>query len=184
MGVSGAMIAASQSVVGNAPLIKQIEFPTPILVVKAALTALIPQAVSLVFVLFYSAIALGYISPLLPLLFVLVALQFLLMIGLGWICAVITVFFRDFSEILSTFLMISLYILPIVYPPSIIPSALQSAILYNPFSHIIYCYQDVLVSGQIEHPVSWGIFALIAIASVVIGYKFFRKTQHVFGDLV
>jgi lipopolysaccharide transport system permease protein len=184
MGISAGLSASSQAVIGNAPLIKQIEFPTPILVVKATLTALIPQAVGLTFVLFYSVIALGYISPLLPLLGPLLLLQIFAMIGLGWMCAVITVFFRDFSEVLSTFLMISLYILPIVYPPTAIPREFQVAISLNPFSHMIYAYQDVLVYGAIQHPESWAVLAGLALVTFFLGYRMFRRTQHVFGELV
>lgn len=184
MGISGSMVASCQGVIGNAPLIKQIEFPTPILVVKAVLTALIPQAVGLIFVMFYAVFAFGYISPLLPLLFPLLLLQVLMMIGIGWMCAVITVFFRDFTEILSTFLMISLYILPIVYPPNIIPPEFKTAISFNPFSHLIYAYQDVLVYGEIQHPDSWIYMTIMALVCFVLGYRFFQKTQHVFGELV
>lgn len=184
MGISTAMITASQAVVGNSPLIKQIEFPTPILVAKTTLTAFIPQFVGLFFVIFYAVIALGFLSPILPLVLVLLLFQALLMTGLGWICAVITVFFRDFSEVLSTFLMVSLYILPIVYPPNIIPPEFQTAISFNPFAHVIYAYQDVLVFGAIEHPASWMWFGGMSVVVFVLGYRLFRSTQHVFGDLV
>lgn len=184
MAVTVALSSASQAVVGNSGLLKQIEFPVPILVVKCVLVSLIAQAVGLGFVIFYSAFVLGYLPALLVLVVPLLVLQTLLMIGLGWMCASVTVFFRDFPEVLSTFFMVNLYILPIVYPPSVVPPAFQTAIAINPFSHLIYCYQDVLIYGAFEHPMSWLLFTAFALLSFHFGFRFFRATERVFGDLI
>lgn len=184
IGLTVSLAASTQAVVGNTGLLKQVEFPAPVLVVKAVLVGLISQAVGMGFVILYAAIVCGHISALLPLIVPLLALQTLMLIGLGWMCASVTVFFRDFSEVLSTFFMINLYILPIVYPPTVVPAAFALAIAFNPFSHMIYCYQDALVYGAFEHGWSWLIFAVLALASFHFGFRFFRATERVFGDLI
>jgi lipopolysaccharide transport system permease protein len=59
-----------------------------------------------------------------------------------------------------------------------VPASLRFIVELNPFSHLIWCYQDALYFGGIEHPRSWIVLALMAVLSVLAGSHVFRRLQH------
>lgn len=180
IGLSGAATALT----GNVGLLKQMDFPSPVLVVKTVVIALIAQAVALTFVISYGLIQFQFIGWMHLLLIPLIIFEILFIIGLGWLLSGITVFFRDMPEFLNTFFLINMYILPIIWPPNQIPGPFAAVIPYNPFTYIIYPFQDVLVYGRFEHPIAWIIFPLMAFFFFHVGYWLFRKMEPVYGDML
>ena len=107
--------------------------------------------------------------------------QLLLTIGLVYIIAAAGVFFRDMRNIIQLFLMIGLFVHPILYAPGMVPTWTMMVFQALPFSHVIWMYRDVVMGG-IEHPASWLIAPALGIACVMIGYRTFQFGRHMFGD--
>jgi lipopolysaccharide transport system permease protein len=58
-------------------------------------------------------------------------------------------------------------------------------VLYlNPFSYMIWCYQDALYFGRFEHPAAWVVFPLASLFTFALGYRVFRKLKTFFGNVL
>jgi lipopolysaccharide transport system permease protein len=98
--------------------------------------------------------------------------EILAMFGVTCFLATLGAWMRDIREIVSILGNIGLYVAPILLLPATIsslPSAAQWLIAINPFSHMVWCYHDAVVLGRIEHPISWFVFPITAIAALVGG---------------
>ena len=176
------------AITGNASLVKQVAFPLEVLPVKVVLAAFVTQLVATPLLLLYALAIDPNGLPLsalaLPLLFF---FQLLAMIGIAYLLASLTVFVRDLRELVQVFTTAGLFLAPILFLPVWLESAWKPLlwVLYlNPFSHLVWCYQDILYFGRIAHPVSWAFFIPFSVFVFYGGYRVFRKLKPVFGDLL
>lgn len=184
MAVQEAMAKSSTSIVSNASLVKQIVFPIEVLPVKGVLATLLTELIFLcllvVYILF-SQHTLLWTYLLLPFLLL---LQILFMIGISYILSATGAFLRDTKDFVQVFSLIGMYLMPVFYLPESVPGIFKYFLYINPFSYLIWCYQDVLYFGRFEHPWAWPIFVVQSIGVFVIGYRFFRKTKVLFGNVL
>ena len=180
---------AFQEAIGRAPtcitesrsLVKQIVFPVDILPLKLVLSTLVVLGVGLAFPL---AITLfnGTARPLYWLLLpVPVATHLLMAVGFSFLLAAAGVFLRDIRNVVQLFLMIGLFVHPILYVPGMAPWWMVAGFHALPISHVIWMYRDVVL-GEISHPVSWFLAPVLGIVVLMIGYRMFRSLRHMFGD--
>jgi lipopolysaccharide transport system permease protein len=73
---------------------------------------------------------------------------------------------------------------PILYQPEVLPAPLKALIYANPFSHLVFCYQDVLYFGGFAHTFSWFVLVFASGAVLVLGYWFFRRLAPYFGNVL
>ncbi len=179
-----AMSKASAAIINNANVVKQVIFPTEVLPVKGVIATLFTQLVLLALLVLYVLIShrsLPWSYALIP---VLVLLQLLAMTGVSYFLAAIAPYFRDIKDFVQVFTVVGMYMMPIFYQPDSMPEAARVVLYANPFSHIIWCYQDALYFGRIAHPWSWLIVVVLSFVSFSIGYRFFRKLQPMFGNVL
>lgn len=171
-------------IVNHANLVKQVIFPLEVLPVKGVLAALITQGIFLVLLLLYVLVTqhlLFWTHLLLP---VLVVLQTLAMIGVSYMLAAVGAYFRDIKDIIQVFNVISFYMLPILYVPAFVPEFFRPLFYINPFSYLIWCYQDVLYFGRFEHWWAWPVLVFLSVASFIVGYRLFRRLKVMFGNVL
>jgi len=181
---SDVMGKASTVIVANANIVKQVIFPLEVLPVKTVVATLVTESIFLVMLAIYTLIthhALLWTYFLLPVVFI---LQTLAMIGVSYLLAAIGAYFRDVKEIVQDFSTVAFFILPILYLPEAVPAALRVLLYINPFSYMIWCYQDVLYFGRIAHPWAWAVFSLLSLLVFVLGYRVFRKLKTMFGNVL
>lgn len=176
------LIKSCTAIVGNSSLVKQVVFPTEILPTKTILATLMFQFVSIAILLVWVLATHGSLFPTYALLPVLVLLQLIGTVGLGLLLSALTVFFRDLREIVQIFCVAGVFLLPVVYLPAWVPAIFKPLIYINPFSYMIWAYQDALFFGRFEHPWALPIFALGSLACFVVGAWAFRETKQVFGS--
>jgi lipopolysaccharide transport system permease protein len=183
-----AMNKSTVAIIGNSGLVKQVAFPLEVLPVKVVLAAFVTQLVAtpllLLYAMFLDPRGLPWTAIALPALF---GLQLLAMIGVAYLLASVTVFVRDLRELVQVFTTAGLFLAPILFLPAWLESAWKPLlwVLYlNPFSHLVWCYQDILYFGYIAHPVSWALFVPFSIGGFYGGYRIFRKLKMFFGDLL
>src|SRR6185436_10837715 len=111
---------------------------------------------------------------LLPLVF---AVQVLAMLGAAFALSAFSVFFRDLKDLVTLFVTIGLFLMPVVYLPDMVPRAFRPLLYLNPFSYMAWVYQDVLYFGRIEHPTAWIVFVLGGLAGFALGYRVFRRLK-------
>lgn len=156
------MTRSSSVMVANAAVVKKVQFPIETLVAKTLLAAMKVQCVLLVTVVIFTIVqrqTVPYSFLLLP---VVIGLHLLIVWGIALLLAAITPFLRDLTEVIRIFGMVNIYLMPVIYLPHMAPNLLKFVLVLNPFSHLIWCYQDVLYFGSIQHPWSWGVTAIMA----------------------
>lgn len=179
------MAKGTGTIVNEAGLVKQVVFPIEILPVKSVLATCLSQLVATSILLLYILIlerSLPWLVVLLPVLF---ALQMLMMVGVSYALSSVGVYFRDMREIVQVFLSAGIFLAPILYPPSLIskiPRTFAMLLSLNPFSHLVWCYQDVLYYGRIEHLLSWFVLTVLSPIVLYLGYRIFRKLKNMFGE--
>jgi len=172
------------AITGNAAVVKQLVFASELLAIKGAIAALFTQCVTTTVLIVYVLATHGGLHASLLLVPPLMLLQFLAMTGIGLLLAAIGPFFRDIKDVVQLFGIVGMYLLPVFYLPAWVPDLFKPLVYANPFSHMIWCYQDALYFGRIEHPVSWAVFGLCALLVFALGFRAFRKLKTIFGNVL
>jgi len=179
-----ALTSASNSIIGNAGLVKNMSFKTEVLPIAATLLGLIPLAVSIVFILILQAFNgdnLGFALLWLP---VIIVVQFILLIAMGIFLAALTTFVRDFGVVLPNLLMIILFSTPIFYPLEAVPSALAKFMMLNPAYIIALAYRSVLLDHQMPPILPLSILSVVSLALLIVTLGIFRRVKGFFPAVV
>jgi lipopolysaccharide transport system permease protein len=144
----------------------------------------VPLLVGITFLVAYLVLSLHVLPWTLVFIPVLVATQFVGMAGLGFFLGALSVYFRDLRELVLVFTVIGVYVLPAFYPPGAIPSAFRVALFLNPFSYMVWCYQDTFFYGRLAHPWAWPVFILGCLLTYAVGFLLFRKLKTTFGNVL
>lgn len=179
-----AISACCVSIIGNAGLVKQFTFDLELLPVKDALLSMVFWFVGIAILAVYTMVVRGSLPLTYLLLPVVLAMHLLLIVGLGWMLAATTVFFRDLKDITAVAIQAGVYVLPIVYLPDWVPALFRPLITANPFSWVIWVYQDTLYFGRIDHPWAWMGFAALSLAVFSLGLRIFRRSKPLFGHVL
>jgi lipopolysaccharide transport system permease protein len=178
MGKAGTVIVA------NTNLVKQVIFPIEVLPVKGVAATLATQVIFLALLTAYNLLTyhrLLWTFALLPVLFL---VQALAMIGASYLLASVGAYFRDVKDFVQVFCSVAFFILPILYLPESVPPAVRAVLYINPFSYMVWCYQDILYFGRLAHPWAWVAFIGMSLFFFVLGYRVFRKLKAMFGNVL
>jgi len=173
----------AMSLVSNAALLSKVYFPRLLLPLGSVLTALVDFAISLVILLVLLAWYHIIPSPsalLLPL-FAAYALVASWAIGI-WMAA-LNVRYRDVNFALPFLVQIGLFVSPVVYSASLVPS--QFRILYdlNPMTLVIQGFRWGLI-GDAAPPALMLISIPVVALLLVSGVFYFRRTERFFADII
>lgn len=184
MSFQEAMTKSCTAITSNAALVKQVVFPLEILPAKGVLASLFPQMVSLMLLIVYVLATHGSLPVTYALLPVLIVMQIMAMIGVAYILAPIGAYFRDIKDFVQLFALAGVYLMPIFYLPSWVPQLFKPLLYLNPFSYLIWCYQDALYFGRFEHPWAWAVTGALSVMVFVLGYRVFRKLKPLIGNVL
>jgi lipopolysaccharide transport system permease protein len=172
-------------VVNNTGLVKQVALPVEILPIKALFGPFVFFCVVATFSVFYALVSSGGQLALTTLLLpALTLLLFMLAVGLSLLLSCLGAFFRDIREIVNVFLNAGLFILPILYKPGWLPPALAWVISLNPFSAVIWSWQDALYYGSFAHPGAWVANIVLSVLALTVGARIFMAAKDHFGDVL
>ena len=164
------------ALIGQASLVKQVVFPIEVLPLGAVIGAGIPLLVGIGVILARLIFLIDVpITILLLPLAILIHATF--MLGLAYVLSAVTPFFRDVKDVVSAFTVIGVYLIPAFYLPQWVPASLQPILYFNPFSYIIWMYQDVLYFGTLAHPMAWLVSIIMAAGTLALGARTFRKLK-------
>ncbi len=172
------MVRSASVMVSNISIVKKVMFPIDVLVAKTVCASLLAQSILLVAVCLTALIVRGTIPWTFVLLPILGLIHVALLFGLALLLGSITPYFRDTPEFLRVFTTVNAFLIPTMYLPQWVPSKLQFILYINPFSHLIWCYQDAIYFGSIEHPWSWLLTLLFSVATLAAGAAVFIRLRH------
>jgi lipopolysaccharide transport system permease protein len=180
--MQAAIVNGPGALISSANLVKQVVFPIEVLPIASTIAATIPYLPALALVIVYKSFVGGGPSWILLFLPAVLVVHAVLAFGLSFALSAITPFFRDLREIVAVFTSIAMYLMPTVYLPDWMPRVLRPMIYSNPFSYVVWVYQDVLFFGEFRHPYAWVIMFLLAFLSLGIGYRTFEKLKPYYGN--
>ena len=172
------------SIVRNMDLVTKVYFPREILPISTVMAAFIDLLIASVVVLgllFHYGFSLTRYLLWVPAVLI---LQILLTLGLVLFASAVNVFFRDIRFAVPLVIQVWMYATPIVYPVSLVPQELRSLYMLNPMAPIIDSYRRVILFGQPPHLGYLGLGAVVSVLAFCGGYRFFKRTELSFADLV
>lgn len=172
------MIKSAGVMLANISIVKKVMFPLDVLVAKTACASILGQLVLLAAVCLTAIYVRGTIPWTFALLPLLMAAHLSLLVGLAFLLGSITPYFRDTPELLRIFTTINVFLIPAMYLPQWVPEALRFIVYVNPFSHLVWCYQDAIYFNTIEHPWSWVIMAVFSGLTLAAGSAVFIRLRH------
>lgn len=105
-------------------------------------------------------------------------------IGLSWILASLGTFLRDISQSVVILTMVMLFLAPIFYPLNVIPESYHIYIFMNPLTFIIQQFRDVVIFGNLPNWAGLGMYFIMSLLVLWIGYAWFQKTRRGFADVL
>ncbi|MBD2092214.1 ABC transporter permease [Microcoleus sp. FACHB-1515] len=176
------LFQATGLITNNRPLIRQPRFPVAILPIVTVTTGLIHFLLALPVLVVFLAIEGVHLTPIVLLLPILFALQFVLTVSVAYPLAALNVTFRDTQHTLGVLLQLMFYVLPIFYDVSNVPERFRSLYLINPMVLLLEAYRDILLRGELPDPRSLLSLAIVAIVLLPIGYRIFKHQSHRFVE--
>lgn len=184
LAIQDAMSKGVNAVTGSANLVKQVVFPLEILPLKGIFASMLTQLIASALLIFYVLANYGTLPWTFALLPVVWLLEILFVGGICYILASIGAYFRDLKDFVQVFCVVGVYIMPTIYLPAWVPNKLRPLIYANPFSHVIWCFQDVCYFGRIEHPYAWVVFGVMSGGLFYVGYRTFHRLKVGFGSVL
>jgi len=185
--LSAALSEASASLIGNASLITKVYFPRVIIPTSSIIVSMVDSAIS--FAIF--ALVMAYYRFLPPLqilaLPMFVLLGFFLSCGIGLFATALNVKFRDVRYAIPFIVQLGIYITPVGYSSAVIAQKYsQSARFWyslNPAVAVIDGFRWCICGEPMYWP-GFFLSVVVALAFLVLGVKYFRKTERSFADNV
>lgn len=195
---SGSLMGGTVAFGGNANLIKKVYFPRELLPLGIVLSNLVNFLIALLVLivfLFASGLGLTIHALWVP---ILLLIQIIFTMGLCLLLGSLYVFYRDIIMILDVVMLAWFFLTPIVYPLeqlgsvrtiagiTFVPAVVMRWV--NPMASIIDGYRTVLwgttgSNGAVAMDPAYIIrTAATAVVTFIIGYAFFARTQHLFGE--
>ncbi len=184
LAMQDAMSRSCTAITASSGLVKQVVFPLEVLPVKVVLSTLFSQLVSSAVLLAYMLAQTGSLPTSVILVPLLIVLQVLFMTGIAYLLSAVGTYVRDIKDIVQLYGAAGMYLIPVVYLPGWVPAIFQPVIQANPFTYVIYCYQDALYFGRIERPWAWLAFTTLSVLAFAFGYRVFRQLKAGFGSAV
>jgi lipopolysaccharide transport system permease protein len=188
------LTGGTNSIVGNAHLIKKVYVPREVLPLSQVLSNLVNFLLALIVLFGMILVFQIQLTPAVFLLPVIILAQVLFTLGVSFFLATANVFYRDTEHILQVLMQAWFFLTPVFYPITILPESSQIlgmtvniqlwARRLNPMASLVASYRDILYRGS---PTGLDfLFRTIVtcVAVFVIGYLVFCRFSRVFGEEV
>lgn len=171
-------------VLGNVNYVKKVVFPLEILSIVAMGSAVFHFLISFLVWLIFYLVFFG-VPQVTLLLFPLLLIPFLLLIlGLSWFLAALGVFLRDVSQIVGVMMTALLFLSPIFYPITALPTEYHQFLQINPLTFVIEQARGVMIWGNGISWQGWVIYLLLATVTAWLGFAWFQKTRKGFANVL
>jgi ABC-2 type transport system permease protein len=173
---ASSLTASTQVIVRNAGLIRQVYFPREVLPIATVLFTFSQLLLALaVFVPALLWVSGGRLSWPAVLVVPVLLLHLLFTLGIAFILALSTVFFRDVAHLTEVTVVLLFWLTPIIYPVTMAPAQLQVFFKLSPLAAFAMTYQDVLFWGRLPEGVVAAAVLGWTAAALLGGYALFRR---------
>jgi lipopolysaccharide transport system permease protein len=181
---SNSMNASPMIFLGNASIIKKVNFPRNIIPLATILQDMLHFILSIPVITIFLFIY--HKSPSLSWLYgipFLLSIQLFMVYGLSLMVSSINLFFRDMEKLVGILITLLFYFTPIIYPERMIPERLQYLINFNPLAPLMISWRNMFINGTVE-PVYLMVSSLFAIVAFTAGFTVYRKLSWKFAEVL
>ncbi|MBS4749969.1 ABC transporter permease [Granulicatella sp. zg-ZJ] len=171
---------AMSSIISNAALIRKIYIPKYLFTVSKILSSLINILSSLCALIIVMMITKAEFHSTIFFVFIPIGLLTVFSLGVGLFLSSFVVKFRDIIHLYSVLLTVLLYLMPVIYNMSILPSFILPFVKYNPLTQILVFFRDVTLYGVFPDPMMLLYTVVVCFVTLGIGLRVFYKLQDTF----
>jgi lipopolysaccharide transport system permease protein len=164
-------------IIANSNYVKKVVFPLEILNLINLCTALFHAFISCVVLLFAMVVLVGVphwtillspltVFPMVP-----------LILGIGWILASFGVFLRDIGQFIGIITTAMLFLAPVFYPASSLPTEYQHWLNLNPLTIPIEATRQVILFGHLPNWLALGSYTFVSLFIAWFGFYWFQRTR-------
>ena len=168
----------------NMQLISKIYFPREILPLASVIVAFVDFLFATIV---FAGLFLYYQIPVtvnllwaVPLL----ALQTVLILGIVFWVSSLVVRFRDLRFVVPLGIQLWMYASPIIYPMSVVPEKVRPLYQLNPMAGLIESYREAVLRGGTPDAAPLLAASLVSVLLLFSGYRFFKKSEAEFADII
>ncbi len=182
---SNALTASSESLVGSANMISKVYFPRLAIPTSSVIVSfvdfLLSFAMLLALMAWYQFIP-SWRIVMLPLL---TLLAFAAAMGVGLWFASLNVKYRDFRFIIPFVVQFGIYVSPVGFSSSIVPSKWRLLYSLNPMVGVIDGFRWAIIGGETGLYLPGLVLSIaLVVALLATGIWYFRKTERTFADVI
>lgn len=181
---SKVLVDSAGSLVRNEAIITKVFFPRLVLPLMPALSSAVELGISLIMLLalmvFYGILPTPFVLCLPLLLF----WAGLLAYGFGLMLSPINAIYRDVAIALPFFVQIGMYMTPVIYPVSFVPTNYQWIFLFNPVGTLLDTARAMLLGSPFPPALAFAILAGWTVIALVLGFRTFRKLEPAIVDRI
>ena len=174
--------AGATCVLSQKDMVTKIHFPRQVLPIAHVTTCFVNMLLCFVVVLAVCALDVGLRVALLPMLFPVMLIEYLLALGLCFIVSGITVYFRDLEHFIGIFVMMWQFLTPVMYSVDQVPEKLRGLFMMNPMTPVIICYRDILYWKQAPQMQTQLLSLGFGIMFLLVGWFLFDHLQKHFAE--
>ncbi len=161
----------------NVPIIRQSISPRELIPMSVVIANLMNFLMGFILFIPVFIIFNPYAAKLLFLLPLVVAMQSLFVLGLGFLFSSLNIFFRDLSRLLQIGFMVWFWVTPVFYSLDMLSPRYQWICMLNPATHYIVSYQSILFEGALPPKLSLVVSVILAFISLIGGFCFFVRKE-------
>ncbi len=180
---ANAIANSSNSLVGSANLITKVYFPRLIIPLSAVGVGIVDFGVAatiLLAMMLYYGVCWSLNLLMAPVL--LLATMFTAL-GAGTCLSALTVSYRDFRYVVPFMVQLWMFVTPVVYPASLIPTQWRWLLYLNPMSGLIESFRGVFLGKTLDF-VGLGISLGVALILFSVGIAYFERVERQFADII
>lgn len=182
---ANSITGASGSLIGNESLIKKVYFPRFIIPISSIATNLFDLLITGIFFVFLIMFY-GVVPNFSILVFFLIGMIItsVTSIGAGLFLSAINVKYRDIKHILPFFIQMLIFVTPVIYPVGIFTQQNQWILALNPLTSAIDLVRYSIYQNSTLNYQNIIISITVSLTTLLIGSKYFSRTQKYFADLI
>lgn len=170
--------------IGNASLIKKLNFPKSVLPLSTLLNdtvhfVLAIPVIALFIYIYNIPIRISWVYGI-PLLLI---IQLIFIYGLSLIISSINLFFRDMERIILILTTLLFYFTPIFYPEKMVPQAYQPLLKLNPVACLVINWRMLFLNGNIDLIYLY-LSVAYSVAIFITGYLIYKKLSVRFAEVL
>lgn len=175
-----ATTSSMTSIISNAALLKKIYVPKYLFVLARVFSSFINLMASFTALLLVMVAVRAELYWTVFLSFVPLLLVVVFSLGIGMLLAALTVRFRDIMHLYSVFTTGLMYLTPVIYPMSMLPSGIKTVVMMNPLTNYVVMFRNLAFHNTLPSVGALAVGIVECLAALALGLYVFYKNQDEF----